>query len=506
MKPTKTITIKHNIDALIAACVGAIIIYWFAIQHGIGISPDSLTYTSVARNMQHGRFWYQFDGMPLNVFPCFYPSFLGSIMFITQHDIISIAPIINALLFAVVIFIVGCLAQQMVRNQLYKWLLLSCLLISASLIEIYSMLWSETLFIVLLLLLFVALRKYGSTHSITSLIRVSAIAAIACITRFAGVTFIAIVGLIILMDGQLVWRKKWWHLLVLGAGSLLPLIANLSYNYWLEGTLTGIRQKSLTPFISNLQFYGSVMCDWLHLPQILNTHPIFIGCTLFLALVVLMAKRCWQQQAIYSYQNIASAGFIVYVAFIVITSSISRYEPINNRLLSAAFIPMLLAISYWLPTALQQLKMTAIKWLATAACLTIVGLFQFQQYLWFKDWRGMVINYGIPGYTDTTWQQSPIVQFLQTQRTYFTPNIAIYANANDAVYFFSGLSCETVPESVHTEEIKDFYSTKPHFIVWFNNEFDNPNIVRLETIQQHRHLDTLKTFADGYILMSSLKK
>jgi hypothetical protein len=506
MKPTKTITFNHNIDALIAACIGASIIYWFAIQHGIGVSPDSLTYTSVARNMQHGRFWYQFDGMPLTIFPCFYPSFLGSIMFITQHDIIAIAPIINALLFAVVIFMVGCLAQQMVRNQLYKWLLLSCLLISASLIEIYSMLWSETLFIVLLLLLFVALRKYGSTYSITSLIQVSAIAAIACVTRFAGVTFIAIAGLVLLMDGQLVWRRKWWHLLTFGIVSLLPLIANLSYNYLLQGTLTGMRQKSVTPFTNNVQLYGSVVYDWLHLPQILHPYAAFIGCVIFLVLVVLIAKRCWQQQAIYSYQNIASVGFIIYVAFIVITSSISRYEPINNRLLSAAFIPMLLATSYWLPPALQQLKIAAARRVATAACLTVIGLFQYQQYLWLDDWRGMVVRYGVPGYTDVTWQQSPIVQFLQRQRTYFAPNIAIYANANDAVYFFSGLSCETVPESVHTEEIKDFYSSKPHFIVWFNNEFDNPNIVRLETIQQHRHLDTLKTFTDGYILMSSLKK
>ena len=118
----------------------------------------------------------------------------------------------------------------------------------------------------------------------------------------------------------------------------------------------------------------------------------------------------------------------------------------------------------------------------------------------------MVINYGIPGYTDATWQQSPIVKYLQQRHSNFKHGIYIYANANDAVYFFSGLSCETVPEAVHYQEIKDYYTTAPHYIVWFTNEFDNPNILRLQTIQQYRHLDTLQTFADGYILMSSLKK
>lgn len=507
MTPTKTITLTNNLDAIIAAIIGAAIIYYFTTIHGIGISPDSLTYTSVARNMQLGRFWYQFDNMPLIVFPCFYPSLLGGIMFISHHDILTIAPSLNATLFGCTIFLSGCIVQQLAPTaKLYKWLLLSVIILSSSLIEIYSMLWSETLFILLLLLFIIALHKYATNRSFKQLIIVAIIAAIACITRFAGVTFIAITGLILLIDSSLKWHKKWWHMIVFGLISISLLVSNLLYNYHLVGTLTGDRQKSLTPFTTNFQFYSNVMWDWLKLPEGRYTYAAIIGVALLLAFTAIIIKRWWYQQDIDSYPNIAAATFVIYVVFIVATASISRYEQINNRLFSAAYIPLLLASTFWLPSTIGKLATKPLRYTATAASLAIASLFQFQQYHWVSDWRGMVINYGIPGYTDATWQQSPIVQYLQQHHNNFKPSIPIYANANDAVYFFSGLSCETVPEAAHYQEIKNYYNEQPHYIVWFTNEFDNPNILRLQALQQYRHLDTLQTFSDGYILMSTKKK
>ncbi len=507
MTSIKTITFKNNLDAIIAAFIGSVIIYYFASFHGIGISPDSLTYASVARNIQHGKFWYQFDKMPLIVFPCFYPSFLGAMMFVFQHDIFAITPYLNAILFGSVIFLSGCMAQQFAPNaRFYKWLLLSCIVLSSSLIEIFSMLWSETLFIPLLLLLIIALHNYGSKHTLKQLLIVSFITAIACITRFAGVAFIAIVGLVMLMDNGLKWQKKWWHMLVFGLTSLALLVSNLIYNYHIEGTLTGDRQKSLTPFTTNFKFYSNVMWDWLQLPEGQYMHANFIGAGLLLAFAILIIKHCWQQQNIYIYPNIAAIAFVLYVVFIIATASISRYEQINNRLLSTAFLPLLLGGTYWLPNAISKLAIKPLRYTAALICVTVAFFFQYQQWLWVNDWRGMVITYGIPGYTDVTWQQSPIVQYLQQHHSNFKPGIPIYANANDAVYYFSGLCCETVPEAVHYQEIKNYYKEQPHYIVWFNNEFDNPNILRLQTVQQHRHLDTLQTFSDGYILMCTIKK
>ncbi len=500
---SNTLSLKQNIDSLFAALVAASLIYCLASIHGIGISPDSVTYTSVAKNMQYGKFWYKFDNMPLVVFPIFYPSFLGAVMFVTKHDIVALAPVLNAILFGTVIFFSGCILQQFKQSaKLYKWVILSCLIASSSLIEIYSMLWSETLFILLLLILMVALRKYATAYHFKKLVTVAIICAIACVTRFAGIAYVAIVGFIILVDNGLVWRKKWWHLLSFGAISVSLLAINLGYNYYLLGTLTGNRQKSITSLRQNLQFYGNVMWDWLKLPEGQYTYATWLGICLLVVMMTLVIKRCWQQKNLYTYQNIAAVAFIMYVAFIIATACISKYEQINNRLLSAAFIPLLLGATYWLPNIIKQSSSKIVKGALVTIFLTVAVLFQYNQYIWANAWYGMVAEYGLPGYTDITWQQSPMVIYLQQHKTSFKVATPIYSNANDAVYFFSGMPCQTIPEVVHDEEIICYFKEQPHYIVWFTNEFDNPNILRLQEVQKHHTLDTLQRFSDGYILYS----
>jgi hypothetical protein len=90
---------KNNLDAFIPATIGFIIIFVYTRHSGIGISPDSLTYLSVARNIHsHGRF-VDFDNRPLIIFPFFYPVFLSLGMFLTGSDPLSFGAILGCILF-----------------------------------------------------------------------------------------------------------------------------------------------------------------------------------------------------------------------------------------------------------------------------------------------------------------------------------------------------------------------------------------------------------------------
>ncbi len=506
MMTTRIITLKQNLDSLFAAIVGAYIIYKFTSLNGIGVSPDSIAYISVARNMQTGRFWYQFDHLPLILFPFFYPSFLGSIMFVVRDDILKFAPILNAALFGMIIFLSGCILQRFrYTTKIYKWLLLSCMVLSSSLLEIYSMLWSETLFIFELVLFMIALQQYSKNYSLKSLIIIGSIASIACVTRFAGVTFIGIGSLLLFLDNKLKWQKKWWHILLFGVISLVLLAINLLKNYLVKGTLTGERQQGITPLADNLQYYGNVMWDWLKLPIGDYRYASVLGVLLVLVFTVVIIKRYWQQKDIFSFENIAAIAFIVYVAFIVITATISRYERINNRLLSPAFIPLLFGLTFWIPSFTNIPKQKEIGFALIVMCIMIFSLFQYKQYKWCTDWYEIIASDGIPGYTESAWKRSDIIHFLHEENTTLKKGIKITSNANDAVYFFTGLPCEIIPETVHQKEVKNYYKKPPHYIIWFINEFDSPDVLRLETIAINRHLDTLKTFKDGYLIWCSYK-
>ena len=65
----------NNIDAVFFALAGFVFILMLAHYGGIGISPDSVTYTSAAKSfIQTGKF-IEFDEMPYIDFPVGYPVF-----------------------------------------------------------------------------------------------------------------------------------------------------------------------------------------------------------------------------------------------------------------------------------------------------------------------------------------------------------------------------------------------------------------------------------------------
>src|ERR1700759_2170975 len=137
-----------NIDTLIAAIIGFYAIHLFTKYSGVGISPDSIMYASTATNIQAHWSLMTFNETPLVFFPVFYPFFLAVIQFITRVDPFTAGAVINSCLFATVILITGwMLAKFITHSRIYKILILIAIVLSPALLQIYSFLWSETLFI-----------------------------------------------------------------------------------------------------------------------------------------------------------------------------------------------------------------------------------------------------------------------------------------------------------------------------------------------------------------------
>src|SRR5450755_2262994 len=102
----------NNIDSLIAAIIGFYAIYLYTKYSGVGLSPDSIMYASTATNIQGHGSLLTFNKSPLVFFPVFYPFFLGVIQFITRVDPIEAGAMINACLFAAVIFTSGWIMSK----------------------------------------------------------------------------------------------------------------------------------------------------------------------------------------------------------------------------------------------------------------------------------------------------------------------------------------------------------------------------------------------------------
>lgn len=499
--PPKQPILVGNADSILAAIIAFFVIYLFTRHGGIGISPDSIVYLSVARNMNEGKWLTEFSNMPVVLFPIFYPTFLGSIMTVTGKDIFAIAPYLNGVMFGLIILFTGVMMERFInRSRPYKIFVLLCLALSPALIEIYSMLWSETLFVLWSVFFFLAAKKYFNTHTLKTLTLLALIAAFACITRYAGVTFIATGGLLLLFDKQLQLKKKIGHIIFFGLIGSSLLVINLVRNAKITGMLTGMRQKSLTSFTVNMQYAGNVFCDWLSFFKGHYAIATILAFIVIILFVIVFLYRAGTFMHYYTYENITLTFGLVYLLFIIVSSTLSRYEQINNRLLAPAYIPFILSCTRFIPGAIAKITnkvkqgVFIILTSFTAIAFLIVQLGEVKAN--YKN----VSEGGIGGYTEDTWTHSPTIDFLKKDNRYLAIHNFTYSNASHAIYFFTQKNTESLPERAHADEVKKFFEEKSFYLIWFNYE-DNVDVLNLEEIAAKKKLTKLESFSDGAIYL-----
>ncbi len=486
-------------DSLLASIVGFLVIYLFTQHGGIGISPDSVAYISTARNIVEGDGFVLFDGKPLVAFPLLYPLFLASVMEITQTDILVCAPFLNGILFAIVIFLSGYIMSKFTaQSRIYKIVLLSVITLSPALIEVYSMLWSETLFILLSLVFFIAMHHYFSKTTFRSLLILSIVTAIAFDVRFAGVTLVAAGFVLIALNRDIHWRKRILHCIVFVIVGCSLVVANLIRNSLASVHATGPRQKGITPLTDNIAYSARILSEWSSLKggnYILEV----ILCVAVILFFMWLFTLNWRKKGKYStYENIVIVFFIVYVSFIIITSTLSRYEQINNRLLSPAFLPFLWGMSHKIPSLIKRVEQRKYKWQLSIFFAIVYGVVCAGYFSINADNYSFMKESGIPGYAEDDWKQSPTIEFLRKDSRYFQPDSMVYSNHSQAVYLYTNYAVDALPEKAYKNDVKMFMDEEPIILIWFNLE-PNTDLLSIEDIKKQKNMKVLHSFSDGTI-------
>ena len=489
---------SRNYDALIAAIAGFLIIHAFTRHSGIGISPDSVVYMSTAANIHDHGVINDFSGSPMMDFPAFYPIFLSTLLFLTGHDAMGLGPTLNSLLFALLIFVCGWLMERFsFRSKWYKWTLLSFIVLSPCLLEVYSMIWSETLFLLLLVVFILYTRRYFLSHRARTLIEIGIIAGLASVTRYAGITLIGTGGLLILCDSSLKKNKKLLHFVLFGCVACAFPAVNLIRNRLVTGTLTGFREPAIRSFGRNLHDFGSVFCDWM--PFFNNHYALasLLGAFWIIFFTGAFLTRLVRRERFFSYENIATAYFIVYTVFILLTATISRFQQLDSRLLSPLFIPWIWGATCWIPTRIAAWAPYRRRW-AIIASIVAALCFQAGQLLAFNDnWEG--IKYaGIPGYTEDQWTHSQTIDFVRRHRRMLQSGGTLYSNAYEGVWFLTGLQADMIPHKDLHQDIREFLAEDKFYVIWFNDGL-NPDLLSMDFIGHYKKLTDKYTFDDGAV-------
>lgn len=496
MKRSFSIFISKHWDAVLASVAACIFISLFTRHSGIGISPDSVVYLSTATNIREHFSFTDFNGLPLVDFPLGYPMWLAKISFLCGVPVIKILPVLNCILFTGVILLTSIIIEGYQKTTtFYKACFLALLACSPFLLEVYAMLWSETLFLFLIMLFIVAIYSYLKSYRVYNLLLVALIAAIAFITRYAGVCLLATGIFMILFNGEITGSKKIKHLfLFTGIGSSL-VIVNLVRNNLVSGNLTGVREKALRTLTDNFQQTGAVLTEWLPFLRGFETTATIFFIIVLLSAIVIIAYRSLQQQYFAEYETIVTCFFVVYIVFIIGMATISRFEDLSSRLLIPLYIPMLLTTGGWMISFAKKLHGIK-KAIVFVLLLLLYAGFHYNHYkINAEAWEG-IKDAGMPGYTEDSWTQSPAVAFVNKNKALYTGSV--YANANDAVYFLTGIHALPLPHNEIEKEKAAFLQQESFYLIWFTDG-DNPDLINLDYIRQHKKQISVEELEGGAV-------
>lgn len=498
----RSLLTSGDLDAVPVAIAGFLIIQALCAHGGIGVTPDSVVYISTARHIHDQGVINDFTDMPLMDFPAFYPIFLCGIQFLTGRDTMAFGPVLDGLLFAGVIWLSGWMMNRFSqRSRGYTLVLLLIILISSCLLEVFSMIWSETLYLAFTLLFMIGCYQYFRTHAMRWLLCIGVIAGLAAVTRYAGISLAGMGGLLMLCDARLRWgRKKLGHIAAYCGLSLVFLALNLYRNYRLTTTLTGYREKGVTPLGLNVHDLGSVLCDWL--PFLGDRYKAATGVAIFFLLLVtgIFIYRLVRRTGFFSYDTIALSYFVVYAAFILISATVSRFQQLDSRLLSPLFLPWLWGSTCWIPGALRKASPFP-RTAAIVICLAAAGCFIAGEIGTFREnWDG-IKDAGIPGYTEDSWRDSETMAFVRSHRDSLE-NVGklgtLYSDAFEGLWFLAGVQADLLPHKDNNEDIRYMLKEDRFTVIWFDDA-RNTDLIPIDFLKTHKELVAEQHFSDGAI-------
>jgi hypothetical protein len=489
-------SLSNNLDSLFAGLIGFILIQVFTKHSGIGVSPDSVTYISAARNMVQGHGFISYEMLPVTDFPFAYPFFLTIISFFTRLDALQFGSVLNGFLFALLLYICGSIMNGFEKySGWYKRILLCCFLFSPALQEVYSFLWSETIFLLLILLFTVSMATYLRKKEILWLLVSAVVCALACLTRYAGVFLVLTGSVLIFFNSTANWRMRIVHCFIFGSISVSLLAINIIRNFSLTGLAAGTRYRNDSGLLKIMEYFGGVVSDWIPVGQgrafsILVT----LGVLMVFALTIYFTRR---KKGYYGFEYVVAATGLMYCLFMLATSTLTRYEQFTARLLSPMFIPLLWSLTCGIPGYLSG-KSWRLQWIVSIPALLITAWFINRELAADYEFYDGVKDAGIWGYQEDPFVQSGIVEYIHKNIPATRAANGVYSNAADAYYFVTGLPARQLPFKAFPEKVQQYYDSKMNWLVWFN-DLDNPEMPDLQTILQHKNLILLKQLPDGAV-------
>lgn len=492
-------------------------------RFGAGLSYDSVYYIAAANNLIDGKGIVDFTNEPITNYPPFFPLVLGIVSFIFNTSPLMIANVLNAAFFGIIVYSSGIMFFRYTISVMLTFAGIGIILISRSVINVSIMAWSEPMFILIVLMFFLCLDIYLRKNNLIYLILLSILIVLLSFTRYIGITLAVLCIFSILFSNESNVKVKILHVVFLIVILVILLGAWLFRNHTISGTFFGPRSPSEYNFFDNIYlFFQGIYC-WL-LPGGIRYYSISLkilfGVTIFISLIVILSvlykltnKGNWKNlKIVYMRVNPIIMFIIIYTGFLLISSSTTYYDAINERLLSPIYIPMVLVLLVFIGWLTDIIGKRFSKKLINTILFTIVCVLLIPSIIYSINETRDYINQGVYGYNTTPWQDSEMVNYLRNHQ--LETNFILYSNEPEALYVLTNIISQNTPSrfKYHNPlnantiwEVKtDWLVISKTYLVWFNNVLRS-DLYTINELEQIINLSNCIHFKDGMICIISKK-
>ena len=339
----------------VLAVLGGCLVLSRQVAYGVGLELDSAHYIGVAKKILAGEgFTEPFGGGQYNGWAPLYPALLAAAGFLV-FDPRDVAGPLNAVIFGLTIFVAGRWLRRRIHSRfLVAWACLAVVL-SIPLTRSASYAMSETTFILFATLSLIRIDGFLLGGKRMDLVWAAVFTALACLTRYLGVTLVAAVLPLLLLRSGVALGEKVKHCVAYALISLIPVGLWVLRNTLLTGKPTG-SQGLQGPSNDTLpEILSATLADlsrWVLLW--LPSDPVRIAASVSAAMVLLaLSIAVWyaivrsllspnvsaQWSSFYLFGGFA----LVYLGILVAAQTVTFGEPAGGRYLYPVYIPLLFA-------------------------------------------------------------------------------------------------------------------------------------------------------------------
>lgn len=486
---------------------------------GPAMWPDSAGYLSVARSLAGGNGIMRFDGREQVEQPPLYPAVLAGMSLVSGRDPLWCAVALNATLYLVFVWLTGRFILYLFQfaNPFLIVFVTTIVSLAYPLISAMLYLGSEALFMVALLGFLLGACRYAEESLRSQWLLMAVTAAVAGLTRYAGVT-LAVSGAIIILllsrNGNV--RRRITVAIAFGVFALLPLFGFVLRNQIVHGTFTGRRGESVFSLADNLRSAMDTSFSWILPMGLAGSRPMFILLGMFIGIAVLFplfekvkrgSGQSWTVLA-----NILSRRFmplylfaVVYTVFIVVTATVTNMDRLGGRLLLPLFIPFVVIVIGATRSLVSVISGALPVRVGAPVAVFLVAIIALPHFAASHE----VIETFMDGkmtFLSQRWQGSETIAALKAKWR----GQGVYSNEPEALYIVTGIEVKPVPSKVLYNssrpktpigELRGAWPAEGKaFVVWFHRYLKSRGFYTPEELAEITYTMSSVKYQDGQLL------